>query len=97
MLNLRTKPNANKSREPACFSLVGLILSVPLTQGNFLSLVDTGVALCLMHQCVLVQQVNPLATKVTTRMHPPVKRAIGGHGPVGLELAGQVPQNCETV
>lgn len=28
---------------------------------------------------------------------PPVKGTVGGHGPVGLDLAGQVPQNCETV
>lgn len=30
-------------------------------------------------------------------MYPPVKGTIRGHGPVGLDLAGQVPQNCETV
>lgn len=30
-------------------------------------------------------------------IHPPVKGTIRGHGPVGLDLAGQVPQNCETV
>lgn len=50
-----------------------------------------------MHQCVLVQHVNPLATSLITWMHPPVKGPIGGHGPVVLDLAGQVPQNCETV